>query len=103
MLTYCAYVGECSYSWEIPPEEFRAECRDICTFQMAQKNGDRTQTWQSNNQSKGVHMSIEVCQLFWKFENFQNKTMGKTNSSDAVGHWIEEKSWAATGKGVSNA
>lgn len=32
VLTYCAYVGECSYSHEIPAEGSRAECQDVGTL-----------------------------------------------------------------------
>lgn len=74
-------------SCEISAEVFRGECHENCTlFPTAQeKEWDRTQTWQNvHNQSERVSLFMELFfQLFCKFENFQNKTLGKTNSSDA--------------------
>ena len=44
---------------------------------------DRTQTRQNVNQSKGIHVPELFFQLLCKFEDFQNKALGKTKCSDA--------------------
>lgn len=91
VLVYRAHVGECSYSRETSAKKvFRAKCHNAPYFQMAQKNGGRTQTWQNVIKTKEYAMFAELFfQRFCKFEDYQNKTLGKTSSSDASGHSIE--------------
>lgn len=37
MLTYCAYTGECCFTWEISAEVFRGECHHMSTSKWLRK------------------------------------------------------------------
>lgn len=53
VITYFAYIEECHFSWEICAEVFRGKHHDsLRCFQIVQKNGDTTQTWQIVNKAK---------------------------------------------------